>query len=150
MKPIFRSVLIIVTTLLVNSQSIAKVPNADWEQRVSSDSIKWSERMAISIMKIYPNAWQIDHHESPKWDYKIGMILTAYEKLYLTTNKSNYHTYIKEYADVLIDQNGAFQNFNAVDHNIHFINAGKILFGLYERTKEQKYLTALQTFKKTI
>ncbi|MEY4432494.1 MAG: hypothetical protein RLZZ44_624 [Bacteroidota bacterium] len=109
---------------------------------------KWSERMALSIMKTYPKAWQIDHHEAPKWDYKIGMILTAYEKLYSTTANQKYLNYISEYADAFIDDSGTFQNFDANDHNIDFINAGKILFGLYDTTHQQKYLRALKIVRK--
>ncbi|TDD94129.1 glycoside hydrolase family 88 protein [Flavobacterium cellulosilyticum] len=109
---------------------------------------KWSERMAFSIMKKYPEAWQIDDHAEPKWDYKIGMILTAFEKLYHTTKNPKYYEYIKGYADVLIDDKGAFKKFDPQDHNIDFINAGKILFNLYDTTKSQKYLIALKTLRR--
>lgn len=122
--------------------------NIGAQKEVIPDSLKWSERMAFSIMKRHPKAWQIDNHENPKWDYKIGMILTAYEKLYAKTANQKYFDYIKGYADVLIDDSGAFQNFNPQDHNIDFINAGKILFGLYDKTKEQKYFTALKTLRR--
>lgn len=115
---------------------------------IISDQLKWSERIALSIMRTYPEAWQIDNHPAPKWDYKIGMILTGYEKLYNQTKDQKYFDYVKAYADKLIDKNGAFQNFDPKDHNIDFINAGKILFNLYETTKEQKYLTALQTLRR--
>jgi len=112
-----------------------------------SNKLKWSERMALSIMKRHPQAWQIDNHQAPKWDYKIGMILTAFEKLYVKTSEPKCLNYIQEYADTLIDTSGHFENFNPQDHNIDFINAGKILFGLYERTKEQKYWIALNTLR---
>jgi unsaturated rhamnogalacturonyl hydrolase len=118
------------------------------KEQLISDKLKWSERMALSIMKRHPKAWQIDNHEAPKWDYKIGMILTAYEKLYVKTANQKYFDYIKQYADALIDDSGAFQNFNHQDHNIDFINAGKILFGLYDKTKEQRYFTALKTLRR--
>ena len=117
------------------------------KEQLIPTNLKWSERMALSIMKRHPKAWQIDNHENPKWDYKIGMILTAYEKLYNKTKEQKYFDYIKGYADALIDDSGAFQNFNPKDHNIDFINAGKILFGLYDKTKEQKYFTALKTLR---
>ena len=113
-----------------------------------SDTLKWSERMALSIMKRHPKAWQIDYHETPKWDYKIGMILTAYEKLYAKNHKQIYFDYIKNYADELIDHNGSFQNFNSEDYNIDFINAGKILFNLYDKTQNQKYLKALTILRR--
>lgn len=117
-------------------------------EAVISDQLKWSERMALSIMKRHPEAWQIDNQPVPKWDYKIGMILTAYEKIYKQTKEQKYFDYIKNYADVLIDKNGTFQKFDPTDHNIDFINAGKILFNLYDTTKEEKYLVALKTLRK--
>ncbi len=117
------------------------------KQVAVSDTLKWSERMALSIMKKYPQAWQIDDRDVPKWDYKIGMILTAYEKLYAKTNNPIYFDYIKKYADVLIDSNGVIKNFDPQEHTLDFINAGKILFNLYDKTKDQKYLTALKTLR---
>ena len=124
-----------------------KLSTVEKNEQLISDKLKWSERMALSIMKRHVNAWQIDDHAKPKWDYKIGMILTAYEKLYAQTKDPKYFAYIKDYADTLIDSTGSFQNFNPKDYNIDFINAGKILFGLYDKTKEEKYLKALQTLR---
>lgn len=111
-------------------------------------NLKWSERMALSIMKRHPEAWKIDDHEAPKWDYKIGMILTAYEKLYDKTKNPKYYDYIKGYADLFIDKTGSIKNFDPQNHSLDNINAGKILFNLYDTTKEEKYLTALKTLRK--
>ncbi len=135
-------------SMLLFFNSNTKAQTNPQNETIISDQLKWSERMALSIMKRAPEAWQIDNHEAPKWDYKIGMILTGYEKLYQQTKNPIYFDYIKGYADVLIDKNGAFEKFDPQDHNIDFINAGKILFNLYDITKEQKYLTALKTLRK--
>lgn len=123
-----------------------KLDAQEREQTISSN-LKWSERMALSIIKRHPKAWQIDYHPEPKWDYKIGMILTAFEKLNAQKNSQIYYDYVKDYADIFIDKDGRFPNFNPEDHNIDFINAGKILFGLYDKTKDSKYLTALKTLR---
>lgn len=141
-----------ITAMMLVGIFIMFISSVTFSQNVEKSNnirknLKWSERMALSIMKRHPKAWQIDNHEKPKWDYKIGMILTAYEKLYAQTKDSKYFAYIKDYADTLIDSTGSFQNFNPKDYNIDFINAGKILFGLYDKTKEKKYLTALQTLR---
>ncbi|MEY3451939.1 MAG: hypothetical protein RL711_1767 [Bacteroidota bacterium] len=136
---------VVVNCKPVSQQQLAKV---DVQKTVIPTSIKWSERMALSIMKRHEKAWQIDNHEAPKWDYKIGMILTAYQKLYTKTGDKKYFDYAKGYADVLIDNERTFQNFNPQDHNIDFINAGKILFNLYNKTKEQKYLKALNILRR--
>lgn len=134
-------------TLLLTVVFILKSAAQESSNSIPSN-LKWSERMALSIMNNFPKAWQIDQHEAPKWDYKIGMILTAYEKLYVKTSNPKYFDYIKGYADVLINDSGEFENFKPDDHNIDFINAGKILFGLYNKTKNPKYFTALKTLRK--
>lgn len=112
-----------------------------------SNQLKWSERMALSIMKRHPEAWKIDDHQALKWDYKIGMILTAFEKLHLQTKKQAYFEYIKGYADAFVDQSGGIKNFEPQNHSLDNINAGKILFGLYNETKDEKYLKALKIIR---
>lgn len=147
----FLSCILLVGLVFVSCKTISQEQvkaGASKKELAISDKLKWSERMALSIMKRHPEAWQIDNHEKPKWDYKIGMILTAYEKLYTKTNNKKYFDYIKGYADGLIDSNGSFQNFNPQDHNIDFINAGKILFNLYDKTQSQKYFAALKTLRR--
>jgi unsaturated rhamnogalacturonyl hydrolase len=120
------------------------------KENAISSNLKWSERMALSIMKRHPQAWQIDNHEAPKWDYKIGMILTAYEKLYDKTKNPKYSDYIKGYADIFIDNAGTIKNFDPQNHSLDNINAGKILFNLYETTKDEKYLIAIKTLRKNL
>lgn len=137
---------VIVLLLLCCGKTIAQ--NNIQNQTSISDNLKWSERMALSIIKRYPEAWKIDDHEAPKWDYKIGMILTAYQKLYNKTNDPKYYNYVKGYADVFIDETGAIKKFDPKNHSLDNINAGKILFDLYDKTKEEKYLTALNTLRK--
>ncbi len=151
MKVLLKFFMIIILALvIVNYNSVygQKSIKKETVKIAIPNSLQWSERMALSIMKRHPQAWQIDGHEAPKWDYKIGMILTAYEKLYAKTKAPKYFDYIKGYADALIDSTGSFQNFNPQDHNIDFINAGKILFNLYDKTKHQQYFTALKTLRR--
>ncbi|WP_163408246.1 glycoside hydrolase family 88/105 protein [Flavobacterium ajazii] len=116
-------------------------------QKSIAGNLKWSERMALSIIKRHPEAWKIDDHEAPKWDYKIGMILTAYQKLYEKTNNQKYYDYVKGYADTFIDETGNIKKFDPKNHSLDNINAGKILFDLYNKTKEEKYLTALKALR---
>lgn len=115
-----------------------------------SDTLKWSERLAITLMKAHPEAYQIDDKEKPKWDYVHGLVLTAFEKLYKKTNNQNYYNYIKGYADATIDSTGVIPSYKYENFNIDMIEAGNILFNLYETTKEEKYLKAMQTLRKQL
>lgn len=115
-----------------------------------SDTLKWSERMALSIMKRNPEAYQIDGKEKPKWDYVHGLVLTGFEKLYQHTNNEKYYRYVKDYADILIDSTGTIATYKLLDYNIDMIEAGKILFYLYDSTNDEKYLKAMQTLRKQL
>src|SRR5690606_20190272 len=120
------------------------------EETVIPDTLKWSERMALTLMKAHPEAYQIDDKEEPKWDYVHGLVLTGFEKLYEKTGKEEYFEYIKGYADTTIDSLGEIPSYKFENYNIDMINAGKILFGLYHKTKDEKYLKAMQLLKKQL
>lgn len=115
-----------------------------------NDSVKWSERMALSIMKRHPEAWKLDNADKPKWDYKPGFTLTAFESLYKRTKNNNYYNYIKAYADTFIDSTGSIAHYDSKEYNIDYINPGKLLFDLYDITHDSRYLTAIKQLRKQI
>ncbi|MDP3945758.1 MAG: glycoside hydrolase family 88 protein [Lutibacter sp.] len=117
---------------------------------VIPDSLKWSERMALTLMKHHPEAYQIDDKTAPKWDYVHGLVLTSFEQLYKNTNDKKYFDYIKGYADACIDSTGAIPSYKFEDFNIDMIEAGNILFNLYNTTKDEKYLKAMQLLRKQL
>ncbi|MFB9076015.1 glycoside hydrolase family 105 protein [Flavobacterium procerum] len=119
-------------------------------KNVISNQLKWSERMALSIMKRAPKAWQIDNNEKTKWDYKLGLAMMSFEELYKKTKNPIYLEYAKGYAESTINEKGEILNYKLDDYNIDNINAGKILFDLYDSTKEQRYLIAMQTLRKQL
>lgn len=108
---------------------------------------KWSERMALTLMEQHPEAYQIDGKTAPKWDYVHGLVMTGFEQLYKETKDQKYFDYVKGYADSTIDENGKIPSYKFENYNIDMIEAGNILFYLYDQTKEQKYLTAMQTLR---
>lgn len=108
---------------------------------------KWSERMALTIMKKFPEAYQIDDKKEPAWDYVHGLNMTAFERLYKKTNNTAYYNYLKGYSDTTIQEDGSIPSYKFENYNIDMIVAGNHLFYLYEKTKSQKYLTALQKLR---
>ncbi len=115
-----------------------------------ADTLKWSERMALSIMKRHPKAWQIDNNEKPKWEYKPSFMLLSIQKLYNQTKKSKYNDYVKDYADTFIDSSGSISRYELKDYNLDFINPGKLLFELNSTSKDSRYLKVMQLLKKQI
>lgn len=141
-----------VFTTLSSCQDLKKESKDEQSKKelAVSDTLKWSERMALSIMKRNPEAYQIDDKEEPKWDYVHGLVLTSFEMLYKKTNNQKYYDYIKGYADALIDRTGAISTYKISDYNIDMIEAGNILFNLYTSTKDEKYLKAMQLLRKQL
>lgn len=113
-------------------------------------NLKWSERMALSEMKRYPQAYMIDEKTEPKWDYVHGLVLNAFEKLYATTKNKQYYDYIKGYADATIDAEGNVKTYKLESYNIDMVAAGSILFNLYATTNDKRYLTVINKLDKQL
>lgn len=113
-------------------------------------NLKWSERMALSIMKRHPEAYQIDDKTQPKWDYVHGLVMTSFERLYDKTHDKKYYDYIKGYADATIDSEGTIKSYKFENYNIDMIPAGRVLFKLYDTTNDSRYLTVINLLRKQL
>lgn len=140
--------LLLVAFLYVNCKSSADLSESN--QNIISNQLKWSERLALTLMKAHPEAYQIDEKTEPKWDYVHGLVLTSFEQLYHKTGNKKYFDYIKGYADATINPDGSIPSYKFSNYNIDMIEAGNILFNLYETTHEEKYLKAMQTLRKQL
>lgn len=99
---------------------------------------KYYQQMADSEMKRYPASWMIDFSTRLKWDYCNGLELQAIYKVWEKTSDKKYFDYVKSYTDTIIDVNGNITGYKADDYNIDKLNSGKMLFALYEQTKDEK------------
>jgi len=112
-----------------------------------SDKLKWSERLAQTLMKQHPEAYQIDDKKQPKWDYVHGLVMTSFEQLYKKTDNKAYFDYLKGYYDATIQSDGSIPSYKLESYNIDMLPAGNALFYLYEKTNEPQYLQALKTLR---
>ncbi|MFH0999640.1 MAG: glycoside hydrolase family 88 protein [Bacteroidota bacterium] len=151
LTPVFAILFISLTSFASCKQPGNKETEQDVKAEMEiSDKLKWSERLALTLMKQHPEAYQIDDKTSPKWDYVHGLVLTSFEKLYQSTNNKKYFDYVKGYADACISEDGTIPSYKLIDYNIDMIEAGNILFNLYSSTKEEKYLKAMQLLRKQL
>jgi len=150
LKSYFTMVYIFAFMVLFTNCVHSQKPSKNTKESAISDTLKWSERMALTLMKQFPEPWQLDSAPKPKWDYVHGLVLMSFQELYQATKNEKYYNYVKSYADILIDSLGAIKTYNIEDYNIDMLEAGKILFGLYNKTNDQKYLKAMQLLRKQL
>lgn len=139
---------LILGLLFASCQSSAQTKSED--KAIVSGNLKWSERMAQTLMKKHPNAFEIDDRTAPKWDYVHGLVMTSFEQLYKKTNNQMYYDYLKGYADATIAPDGSIPSYSMEKYNIDMIVSGNNLFFLYDKTKEDKYLKAMQTMREQL
>ncbi|MGB4661638.1 MAG: glycoside hydrolase family 88 protein [Mobilitalea sp.] len=91
----------------------------------------------------------LKHYQNYKdhWNYEDGCILIGCMQLYRVTRDIAYRDYIIRYMEDFINQDGTIQTFLTTEHNIDDINAGKVLFFLYEETGEERYRLAIEIIK---
>lgn len=107
----------------------------------------WSVRMAESEMSRYPQSWQLDFQTRLKWDYCHGLELQAFLDLYDAYNDKKYFDYAVSYADTMVCEDGSIKTYTLNEYNIDRLNSGKILFRIYEQTKNDKYKKALDLLR---
>ncbi len=74
-----------------------------------------------------------------RWHYHQGVFLKSMLQVWERTGNDNYLQYVKAYVDSLIDETG---NFEYRKTELDSIQAGLLLFDLYEETAEQRYKIA--------
>lgn len=140
LKPLIAVLLIAFVSLQINAQ----------KDQTISKKLKWSERMALSIMMQHKESYMIDDATTPKWDYVHGLVLTSFDELNKKYPNQKYSAYSKTYVDKLVQEDGTIDTYKLDTYNIDMVVAGRLLFDLYTTTKEAKYLKALQTLRKQI
>ncbi|GAA5095069.1 glycoside hydrolase family 88 protein [Chryseobacterium ginsengisoli] len=118
--------------------------------KIVPTNLKWSERMMLSEMHRFPEAWMLDFSKSPKWTYPSAIVLDGAEKLYAKTGKKEYYNYISDFGEKLVKEDGSILTYELDKYNIDLLNSGNVLLYLYEKEKKEKYLKALQMLRTQI
>lgn len=107
----------------------------------------WSVRMAESEMVRNPESWQVDFQPSLKWDYCHGLELGAMMDVYDRYGDAKFYEYALAYADTMVNEDGTIKKYKLTDYSLDRINSGKMLFRIYEQTKDDKYKKALDLLR---
>lgn len=112
--------------------------------------LPWSQRMLLSEMKRFPEAWMLDYNKIPKWSYPTAIVLEGAERIFEKTGNKEYYQYISTFGETMVKEDGSILSYDLSKYNIDMLNCGNVLLYLYQKEKKEKYLTALQTLRSQI
>lgn len=82
--------------------------------------------------------------EQPKeWNYKTGVMLMGAKQMYEATGEEKYFSLIESCLDALITQDGEVKNYPEENGQIESISCGRVLYFMYDKTKDEKYRKAI-------
>jgi len=149
----FKAATLFISLAFLGCKTTAQVPvkNTESQSQISiSKDAKWSDKMALTLMKRYPESYMIDNAKAPKWDYVHALVLHAFEDLYKKNPDPRYAAYVKNYVDILVQEDGSIKTYELEKYNIDLVLPGRLLFNRYKETKDNRYLIAMQTLKKQL
>lgn len=102
-------------------------------------------KMTDSEMKRNPESWMLDFSKAPKWNYCHGLVLQAVLQTWKQTGVEKYYDYAYSFADLMLSPDGkAIKTYKLEEYNIDRVNSGKMLFPIYDRTKDVRFKNALE------
>ena len=137
--------LISVGFLTIACKDNKKTTEKELVEKIVPEDLKWSERMMLSEMERFPNPSLLDFREKPKWSYTPGIVLSACSRVYEQTKKQKYYDYIYAYPDQMIDSSGTMKTYKLSNQNLDMIKSGDVLLYLYPKTREERFLKAMET-----
>jgi unsaturated rhamnogalacturonyl hydrolase len=79
-----------------------------------------------------------------QWHYEHGLQVMAIQKAGEATGEERYLSFVANWIDHFVQTDGTIRTYRSDEYNIDQINAGKLLYGAYERTGDQRYRIAIE------
>ncbi len=124
---------------------ISLLPGCTGEKETKAEP--YYVRMADSEMQRNPESWMVDFSKQIKWNYTHGLELQAMIQAAEQSGDERYYSYAEAYADTMVNEDGSIKTYTLDRYNIDHVNPGKILFPIYEKSGNPKYLKALQLLR---
>jgi unsaturated rhamnogalacturonyl hydrolase len=100
----------------------------------------WSTRMVESTLHRYTV-------QQFSWNYDHGLQVLAIQKAAEATGEERYLRFVTDWVDHFIRPDGSIRTYRMEEYNVDWVNSGKLLFGVYERTGEERYRKAIETLR---
>lgn len=92
--------------------------------------------------------WNIEkilQGKEPTWNYIDGCMIKALLEMYAITKGEKYLAFADDFISYHVREDGQINHYDIHELNIDNVNAGKVLFELYELTGKEKYRKAIDT-----
>ena len=107
---------------------------------------KYIDRL-ITMSKPDAPFWNIEAIRQGKpahWNYIDGCMITSLLSIGEITGDAKYFDFAEHFIDYYVQEDGSILGYDKLKYNVDDINEGKVLFGLYEKTKKEKYRLAIE------
>src|SRR5688572_29460227 len=109
---------------------------------VDAQNTKWSEQLAATAMKLWPDSFTLEGDKAAKWRYDQGVILKGIEGIWNASGDGKWFNYIQKSMDFYVKDDGSIKGYRPDEFNIDHVNNGKLLLLLYRVTGKEKYKKA--------
>ena len=79
-----------------------------------------------------------------KWDYSCGCMTYALVSLYRETKHPKYFDFLKTWCDYYVLPDGSLRGFNAQHYSTDDVSQSRILFDMFEFTKDERFVAAIE------
>lgn len=99
------------------------------------------ERKAGQYME---ECWKRCFDKPKTWNYETGVMLIGAKQMYEATGEEKYFPLIESCLDSFVTQDGAIKDYPEEKANMESISCGRILYFMYDKTKDEKYRKAIE------
>lgn len=113
----------------------------------AQNSRNWSERMAATLMMQHENGLVYDKTKPERWNYEMGVLLTAVEQVWRRTGDGKYFNYIQKLIDNFVQEDGSVKTYELSEYNIDMLPPARACLLLYQVLGKEKYKKAADLFR---
>lgn len=103
----------------------------------------WSVRMVESTLQRYSL-------RNALWHYEHGLQVMAIQRSAEVTGEVRCLRFVTDWIDHFVQADGSIRTYRADEYNLDQINAGKLLFGVLQRTGDERYRKALDLLREQL
>ena len=118
----------------------------------STKPTPYSERMAQTVMRLYPDSIPVKEGQPARWDYEQGLILKALERVWQRTGDARYYQYILRDMNRFVKPDGQIRTYQMDDFNLDNMTPGRTLLMLAQQSEagRERFRWAADTLRQQL